>query len=52
LLDKLNRKDVKENPELLGEAEREELKNTEKLVERLEISKSRIDMMVMILRDF
>ncbi|KAI8885246.1 hypothetical protein K501DRAFT_180386 [Backusella circina FSU 941] len=52
LLDKLNRKDVKENPELLSGAEREELKNTEKLVERLEVSKARIDTMVMILRDF
>ncbi|KAI9475417.1 MAG: RNA polymerase III subunit RPC82-domain-containing protein [Benjaminiella poitrasii] len=52
LIDKVNRSDVIENPDLLGEAEKKEIENMEKILERLEVSKARIDNVVMILRDF
>ncbi|KAI9252078.1 hypothetical protein EDC94DRAFT_526244 [Helicostylum pulchrum] len=52
LLDILNRKDVIENPDLLGDGDKKELANMNKLLERLEVSKTRMDSAVMILRDF
>lgn len=52
LIDKINRKDVIENPELLGEGEKREIAAMDKILERLEVSKSRMDSVVMILRDF
>lgn len=52
LLDKLNRKDVIENMALLGEIDKAEVAKMDKAIERIEVSKGRLDMMVMILRDF
>ncbi|KAI8367764.1 RNA polymerase III subunit RPC82-domain-containing protein [Blakeslea trispora] len=52
LIDKVNRKDVIENPDLLSESEKKEIANMDKIVERLEVAKSRIDTLIMILRDF
>ncbi|KAI7898879.1 uncharacterized protein BX663DRAFT_533103 [Cokeromyces recurvatus] len=52
LIDKINRSDVIENPDLLGEAEKKEIEKMEKILERLEVSKMRIDNVIMILRDF
>ncbi|KAI8378749.1 RNA polymerase III subunit RPC82-domain-containing protein [Choanephora cucurbitarum] len=52
LIDKVNRKDVVENPDLLSESEKKEIANMDKIVERLEVAKSRIDTLIMILRDF
>lgn len=52
LIDKINRKDVLENPDLLGEAEKKEIASMDKILERLEVAKSRMDSVVMILRDF
>lgn len=52
LIDILNRKDVIENPDLLGDGDKKELANMNKILERLEVSKSRMDSVVMILRDF
>ncbi|KAI8092326.1 RNA polymerase III subunit RPC82-domain-containing protein [Gilbertella persicaria] len=52
LIDKINRKDVVENPDLLSEGEKKEIANMDKIVERLEVAKSRIDTLIMILRDF
>jgi transcription initiation factor IIE alpha subunit len=52
LIDKINRKDVLENPELLGEGEKKEIASMDKILERLEAAKSRMDTVVMILRDF
>lgn len=52
LIDKVNRKDVLENPDLLGEAEKKEIENMNKVLERIEVSKSRVDSVIMILRDF
>lgn len=52
LLDKLNRKDVIENMALLGEIDKAEVAKMDKVIERIEVSKGRLDMMVMILRDF
>lgn len=52
LIDKINRKDVLENPDLLGGGEKKEIANMEKILERLEVAKSRMDVVVMILRDF
>lgn len=52
LIDKINRKDVIENPELLSEGEKREIAAMDKILERLEVSKSRMDSVVMILRDF
>ncbi|KAF7722661.1 RNA polymerase III subunit C82 [Apophysomyces ossiformis] len=51
LLDKLNREDVKENMDLLGEGDKAEVAQMEKVLERIEVSKKRIDEMVMVLRD-
>ncbi|KAI8051045.1 uncharacterized protein B0P05DRAFT_562718 [Gilbertella persicaria] len=52
LLDKLSRQDVIENMTLLNEIDRVELAKMEKVVERLETSKERLDEMIMILKDF
>ncbi|CAO3612717.1 unnamed protein product [Mucor hiemalis] len=52
LIDKINRKDVLENPDLLGEGEKKEIASMDKILERLEVAKSRMDSVVMILRDF
>ncbi|KAG0169080.1 RNA polymerase III subunit C82 [Apophysomyces sp. BC1034] len=52
LLDKLNREDVKENMDLLGEGDKAEVAQMEKVMERIEVSKKRLDEMVMVLRDF
>ncbi|KAL0140990.1 RNA polymerase III subunit RPC82-domain-containing protein [Mucor lusitanicus] len=52
LIDKTLRKDVLENPDLLGEGEKKEIANMDKIIERLEVAKSRMDSVVMILRDF
>ncbi|KAI8989255.1 RNA polymerase III subunit RPC82-domain-containing protein [Pilobolus umbonatus] len=52
LIDKLNRKDVMENPELLSDSEKIEVEKMNKVIERIEVSKSRIDKVIMILRDF
>lgn len=52
LLEKLNRKDVMENMDLLSDADKAEKENMEKVLTRLETSITRLDSMVMILRDF
>ncbi|RCH91642.1 RNA polymerase III subunit C82, partial [Rhizopus azygosporus] len=52
LIEKINRKDVLENPDLLGEGEKKEIEQMNKVLERLEVAKSRMDTVVMILRDF
>ncbi|KAL0089313.1 hypothetical protein J3Q64DRAFT_1808606 [Phycomyces blakesleeanus] len=52
LLEKLNRQDVKENIDLLGEGDKAEITQMDKVLERIEISKKRLDQMIMILRDF
>ncbi|KAG1449141.1 hypothetical protein G6F46_008167 [Rhizopus delemar] len=52
LVDKIARKDVMENPDLLGEGEKKEIEQMNKVFERLEVAKSRVDLVVMILRDF
>ncbi|KAI8973457.1 RNA polymerase III subunit RPC82-domain-containing protein [Mycotypha africana] len=51
-IEKINRKDVVENPELLSEEEQKEIANIDKILERIEVSKSRVDSVIMILRDF
>jgi DNA-directed RNA polymerase III subunit RPC3 len=52
LLEKLNRKDVIANMDLLNEIDKVEVAKMDKVIERLEISKGRLDEMIMILRDF
>ncbi|KAG2210296.1 hypothetical protein INT47_003281 [Mucor saturninus] len=52
LIDKLSREDVIANIELLGEIDKAELAKMEKVIERIEVSKGRLDEMSMILRDF
>lgn len=52
LIDKLSREDVIANMELLGEIDKAELAKMEKVIERIEVSKGRLDEMTMILRDF
>lgn len=52
LIDKLSREDVIANIDLLNEIDKAELAKMDKLVERLEVSKGRLDEMTMILRDF
>ncbi|KAI9023741.1 RNA polymerase III subunit RPC82-domain-containing protein [Phycomyces nitens] len=52
LLEKLNRQDVKENIDLLGEGDKAEIAQMDKVLERIEVSKKRLDQMIMILRDF
>ncbi|CAO3581394.1 unnamed protein product [Absidia cylindrospora] len=52
LLEKLNRQDVKENMDLLSDGDKANLANMNKVLQRLETSKNRLDAMVMILRDF
>lgn len=52
LLDKLSRKDVIQNMDLLGEADKAELSQMKKVIQRLETSKKRMDDIVMIFRDF
>ncbi|KAI8360859.1 RNA polymerase III subunit RPC82-domain-containing protein [Choanephora cucurbitarum] len=51
LLDKLSRQDVMENMALLNEIDKVELSKMEKVIERLETSKDRLDQMIMILKD-
>ncbi|KAI9491779.1 RNA polymerase III subunit RPC82-domain-containing protein [Zychaea mexicana] len=52
LLDKLSRQDVMENMDLLGDADKAELSQMQKVIQRLETSKKRMDDVVMIFRDF
>lgn len=52
LLDKLSREDVIQNMDLLGEIDKAEVAKMDKIVERIEVSKVRLDQMIMILRDF
>lgn len=52
LLEKLNRQDVKENMDLLSDGDKANMANMDKVLQRLETSKNRLDAMVMILRDF
>ncbi|KAI8645635.1 RNA polymerase III subunit RPC82-domain-containing protein [Parasitella parasitica] len=52
LIDKTLRRDVLENPDLLSDGEKKEIANMDKIIERLEVAKSRMDSVVMILRDF
>lgn len=52
LIDKLSREDVIANMELLNEIDKAELSKMEKVIERIEVSKTRLDEMTMILRDF
>lgn len=52
LIDKLNRKDVIENMALLGEIDKAEVAKMDKVIETIEVSKGRLDVMAMILRDF
>lgn len=52
LLEKMNRKDVIANMDLLNEIDKAEVGNMNKIIERIEVSKARLDEMAMILRDF
>ncbi|KAI7855028.1 RNA polymerase III subunit RPC82-domain-containing protein [Circinella umbellata] len=52
LLDKLSREDVRNNMDLLSEADKAELSQLKKVIQRLETSKKRMDDIVMIFRDF
>ncbi|KAI8148741.1 RNA polymerase III subunit RPC82-domain-containing protein [Fennellomyces sp. T-0311] len=52
LLDKLNREDVIQNMDLLSEGDKAELAQMQKVIQRLETSKKRMDDIVMIFRDF
>ncbi|KAG1149230.1 hypothetical protein G6F37_004357 [Rhizopus arrhizus] len=52
LLEKINRKDVIANMDLLNEIDKAEVGNMNKIIERIEVSKARLDEMAMILRDF
>jgi len=52
LLDKMERKDVSENQDLLSAADKKAIDDLNKKVERLEVSEARLDEMVMIFRDF
>lgn len=52
LIDKLNREDVKANMDLLSEADKREVAEMEKVLQRLETSKKRLDEIIMIFRDF
>ncbi|KAI8373043.1 uncharacterized protein BYT42DRAFT_594851 [Radiomyces spectabilis] len=52
LLDKLNREDVKQNMDLLSEGDKAEIAQMDKVLQRLESSKMRLDEVIMILRDF
>jgi DNA-directed RNA polymerase III subunit RPC3 len=48
----MNRKDVIANMDLLNEIDKAEVGNMNKIIERIEVSKARLDEMAMILRDF
>lgn len=52
LIDKLNRRDVIENMALLEEIDKAEVAKMDKVIETIEVSKGRLDVMAMILRDF
>lgn len=52
LITKLSRKDVMANMDLLNEIDKAEAAKMDKVIERIEISKGRLDEMIMILRDF
>jgi DNA-directed RNA polymerase III subunit RPC3 len=52
LLEKLSREDVIANMDLLNEIDKVEVAKMDKVIERIEISKGRLDEMIMILRDF
>ncbi|KAI8074564.1 hypothetical protein BC940DRAFT_230913 [Gongronella butleri] len=52
LLQKLDREDVRKNFDLLSDHDKAQLDHMNKLIERLETSKTRLDTMIMILRDF
>lgn len=51
LLQKLSREDVIANMELLNEIDKAEVAKMDRVVERIETSKDRLDAMVLILRD-
>ncbi|KAI9316888.1 RNA polymerase III subunit RPC82-domain-containing protein [Dichotomocladium elegans] len=52
LVEKTNREDVIQNQDLLSEVDKAELQQMNKVLERLDVSKSRLDEIVMIFRDF
>ncbi|CEG78332.1 hypothetical protein RMATCC62417_12960 [Rhizopus microsporus] len=52
LLGKLSRSDVASNIDLLNEIDKAEVGNMNKVMERIEIAKARLDEMIMVLRDF
>ncbi|KAI7872650.1 RNA polymerase III subunit RPC82-domain-containing protein [Spinellus fusiger] len=52
LIDKLNRLDVQENMDLLSEGDKAEIALMENIIERIEVSKKRLDEVIMIFRDF
>jgi len=52
LLEKMERKDVSENQDLLSAADKKAIDELNKRTERLEVSEARLDEMVMIFRDF
>lgn len=52
LLGKLSRSDVASNIDLLNEIDKAEVGNMNKVIERIEIAKARLDEMIMVLRDF
>jgi uncharacterized protein YaaW (UPF0174 family) len=52
LLEKMERKDVSANQNLLSEADKKAVERLNKVIEKLSISEARLDEMVMIFRDF
>ncbi|KAI8577106.1 hypothetical protein K450DRAFT_253690 [Umbelopsis ramanniana AG] len=52
LLEKMERKDVSENQDLLSAGDKKAIEELNKKVERLEVSAGRLDEMVMVYRDF
>lgn len=52
LVEKLSRRDVIENMDLLSDGDKAEMAQMKKVLERLEVSKMRLDQIVMIFRDF
>jgi len=52
LLEKMERKDVSENQDLLSASDKMAIDDLNKKIERLEVSEARLDEMVMIFRDF
>ncbi|KAI9483412.1 MAG: hypothetical protein EXX96DRAFT_476829 [Benjaminiella poitrasii] len=52
LIDKLSREDVIENMDLLNKIDQAEVAKMDSVVEKIEVSKSRLDDIIMIMRDF